>query len=445
MTNSRFVAIRKGRRLDDGVALSTNTTTADKRKRVIDDAKESDRARKLVTDGFERVTLDVDDPEATFQNLSDDERAFTRLGLAGAYLISAPEDEVDELVERHFGKDYYVVPNVPMELPKDVARGEIQPSIRRRQNVAWPEVSGIEKAHAEGITGFGVVVGVLDTGCDAGHAEFSNRPTNPIDFLYVNPSKPVAKITDDLAFDVGTHGTEVCSVVAGEHIGIAPDCELMVASVVSGDRTTFLERLLVGLEWLLLHFEESRYRDKPFILNISLGIDQITMRRPEFEVVGQALRDRFNSLAHEFDVLPIVAIGNDGPGGRLYAPGYYEDVFSVGAVDLDLKPATFSSYGIAPGTNTTQPDIAGFGVGVYVAQDRTNQMNSRYKTNSGTSFATPFVTGIAALYASQNPELQGLKLRSKLEQTALPLKGFEEQTGKGLARFVLGKDGQDNE
>ena len=55
---------------------------------------------------------------------------------------------------------------------------------------------------------------------------------------------------------------------------------------------------------------------------------------------------------------------------------------------------------------------------------------------SGTSMATPYVTGIAALYASQNSALQGTALRRHLLENVIPLDSPPDRVGAGLARFV---------
>jgi subtilisin family serine protease len=55
---------------------------------------------------------------------------------------------------------------------------------------------------------------------------------------------------------------------------------------------------------------------------------------------------------------------------------------------------------------------------------------------NGTSMATPYVTGIASLYASVDPGLQGETLRHHVLARALPLNAPVERVGAGLARFT---------
>ena len=131
----------------------------------------------------------------------------------------------------------------------------------------------------------------------------------------------------------------------------------------------------------------------------------------------------------------MVAIGNEGPG-QMRAPGYFSETLSVGAVDFNHKPASFSGGGVLPNDDVTHPDIAGYGVGIFSCLERNRNNRSSYVCMSGTSMAAPYVAGIAALYASANPNLQGKTLERHLLNTALPLQAKEDRVGAGLARFT---------
>ena len=87
-------------------------------------------------------------------------------------------------------------------------------------------------------------------------------------------------------------------------------------------------------------------------------------------------------------------------------------------------------------TNEQEPDLVGYGVEILGAFERNRYGRSLYRRMSGTSMATPYVAGIAALYASQNPRLQGHALWQQLKTSALPLDAPAERVGSGLARFM---------
>ena len=76
----------------------------------------------------------------------------------------------------------------------------------------------------------------------------------------------------------------------------------------------------------------------------------------------------------------------------------------------------------SPIDGETQPNIAGYGVGIFSCLERDRNNRSSYVCMSGTSMATPYVAGIAALCASADTKLQGEVLRQHLLNTALPSK-----------------------
>jgi subtilisin family serine protease len=296
----------------------------------------------------------------------------------------------------------------------------------------WPEESGVVKAHKEGITGKGVLVGILDTGCDADHLELRDKE---IDFCYV-PLQPTPEAMRLVrGFDTNGHGTHVSSIVAGKNVGVAPGVDLMVASVIESETVkTSLERVVVALDWMLSQFQLDHYVDKPTIINLSLGFRQDCIEASQLESVLEGMRLLLSTLVVDFEVLPVAAIGNDGPGIVL-APGYFPECLSVGAVDFDLEPAWFSSSGLSPLTGKPEPDLAGYGVKVVAALERNIHRRSLYAEKSGTSMAAPYVAGIAALVASANPGLQGEALRKHLVEHALQIPKAGERVGAGLARY----------
>jgi subtilisin family serine protease len=235
---------------------------------------------------------------------------------------------------------------------------------------------------------------------------------------------------------VDGHGTHVCGIIAGQNIGIAPGAELLVASVIESEtlRTTF-DRVLIGLDWMLSHFQLEENQAKPTVINMSLGFPPEVLKQAAYKPALEALRKVLRILIEDFSVLPVVAIGNDGPG-KMRAPGCFSEVLSVGAVGADLHPAPFSGGGISPTTGQTEPDVVGFGVDIVSSYERTMSNRSRYVRMSGTSMATPYVTGIAALYAASDPSLQGEALRSRIIAGALPLEWPADRVGAGLARYV---------
>ena len=380
--------------------------------------------------GFKQITQEV---FSLNEQTSDDEQTshFISLNYLGAYVVNSPKKKKIKEAQKSIDElGYEIIPDIQLSLPKPMYSGEI---FRRRKQILWPVESGIRQAHENGITGNGVLIGVLDTGCDADHIQFRKKP---IDFRYVPLRSGSDNLREVRGFDVDGHGTHVCGVIAGQHIGIAPGADLMVASVIESEtHRTSLSRISIALDWMLSQFGSKENRSKPIIVNMSLGFKSEYLSKSEQEALMIGIRGFISTLVEDFDILPVVAIGNEGPG-NVRAPGYFPETLSVGAIDSHHKPAGFSGGGLSPINGEVQPDIAGYGVDIFSSLGRDINNRSLYKYMSGMSMATPYVAGIAALYASTNAKLQGKALRQHLIDTALPLQVPADRVGAGLARFT---------
>ena len=210
----------------------------------------------------------------------------------------------------------------------------------------------------------------------------------------------------------------------------------MVASVIESEKTsTSLMRIIAALEWLAAKVTEPGNEQKAVILNLSLGFKPRDVGSGSEKVFLDAMRDLVTMLAEVLDILPVVAIGNERAGNFRY-PGAFPEVLAVGAVDNQLTPWDNSGGGLVniDGQSLSKPDVVGYGVNVYSSFERTKEGHSRYQKKSGTSMATPYVSGVAALIA-QESGLRGRALRDKLVALAHPLPYPRERVGSGLVRF----------
>ena len=430
----------------------SNTQTTNRGTLSVDDKQKSQRDSKklfpkladtvtqkitetLAALGFKRVT-----PQASVdKQISDNEQAsnFMSLDYLGAYVVSSSNSRRIKEAQKSFDEsDYDVIRDVQLSLPKPSYSERVY---KRRKQIAWPVKAGVHQAHSNGVTGKGVLVGVLDTGCDADHIQFRKKR---VDFRYVPLHYESEKLRDVRGFDVGGHGTHVCGIIAGQHVGVAPEADLMVASVIESETyRTSLSRISIALDWMLSQFRNEKNRNKPIIVNMSLGFVPEHIPKSDRATLMIGIQELISTLVEDFDVLPVVAIGNGGPGS-VCAPGCFSETLSVGAVDVDHKPACFSGGGPSPVGVDIQPDIVGYGVNIFSSLERDKNNRSLYKYMSGTSMAAPYVAGIAALYASADAKLQGKVLRRHLIDTALPLQEPADRVGAGLARFT--ENGNEN-
>ena len=216
-----------------------------------------------------------------------------------------------------------------------------------------------------------------------------------------------------------------------------PDVTLYVASVIESPMTsTSLVRVAAGLEWLFSQFSRSENQPLPAVVSLSLGFPAVSppdVTPAEYRARLDVLRVLLRTLV-DANALPVVAIGNDGPGLYRY-PAAFRQVIGVGAVDFGGQIARFSADGTPPREGVTKPDLFGYGVGVYSSVERDYSGASIYERMDGTSMATPYVAGVAALYRGQYPAWTVKEVWNKLTTTARPPSGQRPGTG-GIATFV---------
>lgn len=245
----------------------------------------------------------------------------------------------------------HVMSEYSATLPAEIRSG-ITPGIR---------LMGAPAYWAAGIGGQGIVVGVLDTGIDDGHPDLHGQVLGRRD--YVNDGVPPAQFHP--------HGTHVAGTVAatGALRGVAPGVKLRDYRV--------LDRQGSGSEVSVAQAIRDAVADGCHIISMSLGSPN------DNPSVHEAVR---YAVAH--GVLVVVAVGNDGPGAISF-PGYYPEVVGVGAVfqapDGAIRRAWFSA------TNE-EVDVSAPGVAIVSCAP-----GGGYRVMSGTSMATPHVSGFAAL------------------------------------------------
>lgn len=279
-----------------------------------------------------------------------------------------------------------VYPNIELRLPTPVAvtADAVPPAGWHLSNI------GLTQPDREGSD---ILIGILDTGIAAGHPEFAGKT------IHFQEFDAVGRKVASAAHDAGEHGTHVSSIVAGKTVGVAPGADLAVAAVLTtasgGSMTGSLLQIVNGFDWLV----KTQFRpDRPGVdvVNASLGgVGFNTYLRTAVQTAWQ------------LGVPLIAAIGNNGRRGQGQhgSPGNYREVLSVGAIDSNNTVADFSDWGTgAPpaGPRYPLPELCAPGVQVYAAKP-----DGTYQRMSGTSMATPVVTGVAARRMAANAALVG--------------------------------------
>ena len=251
--------------------------------------------------------------------------------------------------------------------------------------------------------GKGAVVAVLDTGIDANHRDFKGQIKAVKDFT--NSTSGSADVNGHGSFCAGT-------VAAAENgvgmVGVAPEAQLVIGKVLSDRGSGMGSWIAAGIDWAVANDAD--------VISLSLGSDGIDSR------IEAAIK---RALAAGRIV--VAAAGNSGPReGTVGYPGGQSGVVCVAAVDAKLATAGFSSRGRAV-------MVAAPGVNI-----RSAYPGDRFATMSGTSMATPYVAGCAALYVA-DCKRRGVKptpteFTKLVESTSrdLPPAGRDTATGFGL-------------
>ncbi|MEM8858797.1 MAG: S8 family serine peptidase [Chloroflexota bacterium] len=427
---TKYIAIRKQTRSQSQGSLTVSADEGRGSYTMVDDYAMS-KAESLKSVGLTDINQwsysDQPDPnEKPFTN------CFEHLGHLDTFVVDVDNEGTTDAVMSELSDEYLVIPDIELNIPMSTPL-ERKTTRRPRREHRWPEPSGVTEAHKNNIRGQNVIVGVLDTGCDADHLELRRKRIN---FTYVPLNARADRSRNIRGFDTHGHGTHVSAIIAGRNIGVAPDVDLMAACVIESEtQTTSLRRITVALDWMLEEISTEENMTKPAIINMSLGFFKDRNPSPAKLRAIQGMERIIAMMVDDFDVLPIVAIGNEGPG-TMRIPGAYPETLSVGAVNDNLVPADFSGGGPNDLTGKLEPNVVGYGVSVFSAVERSIKNRSIYGKKSGTSMATPYVSGIAALAASHNQNLTGQRLRKHIIDNALPINEPEDRVGAGLARFV---------
>ena len=261
------------------------------------------------------------------------------------------------------------------------------------------------------------VVAMLDTGV-AEHPDFENRIIAFKDFVN-GREKP---------YDDSGHGTHVAGCMCGSgrisggmYKGIASESFLFVGKVLDEKGDGMVEKMLSGIDWIL----ENKDRYHIRILNISIGIGE------------KAGENRIKPLLEKIDeawncgLIVVCAAGNGGPKSMTLSPiGAGRKVITVGCHedgyfgDREDLCENYSGRGPSP-YDMRKPDIVAPGTDIVSCnaffERRRNRYYNAYIKKSGTSMATPIVSGAMALLLQKYPEYTNEQVKRKLQNTARDL------------------------
>jgi serine protease AprX len=271
-------------------------------------------------------------------------------------------------------------------------------------------------------------IAIVDSGIDTSHtADFGNRVIGQVNLASLSPNSPG---------DGYGHGTFVAGIAAGAapgYAGIAPKANLLSVDVMNDQGEATVGDVINACDWILAN--KSTYNIQ--VANFSLhAANRASIL---FDPLDQAVEKLWLN-----GVVVVAASGNyatdaaNTPSGVQYAPGNDPFVITVGATDIgsavgtsDDSVAPWSAWGYT-GDGFMKPDVGAPGrymigpvpANGYLAQERPDHVVAPgYMQLSGTSFAAPVVSGIAAMIRAQHPLWTPDQVKGAIMVTATPEPG----------------------
>ena len=286
---------------------------------------------------------------------------------------------------------------------------EVSGTIPAPTEAPW-ELTRLEPSRVWPLTrGAGVTVAVIDSGVAGQHIALKDN---------LVPGRDFGLPDEQGQCDNVGHGTLVAGIIAGrqdsqiQFSGVAPAARILPIRVLDNDEQNndpaLPGRIAQAIRWAA---------DQPNVKVINLSLKTI----PSTELAS-AVRYAITTK----DIVVVAAAGNLNAEGRTLAafPAAYDGVIAVAGIKPDgshVETSISDKYVdlAAPGLENTGP-----------APSRNRY---QYKADGGTSFAAPYVSGVAALVRSYRPELTVAEVTDRLEKTAdHPAGGRDIQVGYGV-------------
>lgn len=406
-----------------------------------DDDGDNDGDNDGDDDDDDGCEIDDDDGVAETDDFCDDQ-AIIRLA-TGADVDMLNESFMTETIDAIDGQRLYL-----LQLPRNSDELAVAAQLAADSRVAWAELNFIDQA-PEGsprrfylrggdvpqpgtldqvyapelmgvaaamtcASGAGVTVAIIDSGLDPDHPAFANTARRGEWNAFSNQDgagnvDDIGNSEDDdgdaLIDEMTGHGTHVAGIV----VQIAPGATIMPIKALDSDGGGQAFYLARAMYRALDHNAD--------VINLSLGSTANT------RIVREASDDALSR-----GVFVAAAAGNAGPSGPREYPATLDGVFGVAATDRQDRAADFSSTHASLALSAPGADVVS---AFPIDQPPDNKLGSPYALWSGTSMATPWIAGAAALLLDRNPGWSPNQIAAQLRTTAAPINGSAQGTGSG--------------
>ena len=242
-------------------------------------------------------------------------------------------------------------------------------------------------------TGTGVKAYIIDTGIRATHTQFAGRVISGF-----------TAINDGLGTSDGHgHGTHVSGTVGGSTYGVAKNVTLVAVRVLDSSGNGTNSGVISGVDFVTSDHQSGQ----PAVANMSLGGG-----------ISSALDTAVSNSIND-GVTYAIAAGNDAVDACSSSPARVASAITVGSTTTSDARSSFSNFGtcldiFAPGSSITSS---------------WNTSDTATNTISGTSMATPHVTGVAALFLETNPTASPATVTAAIINSSTPNKVTGAGTG----------------
>ncbi|WNE99214.1 type VII secretion-associated serine protease mycosin [Streptomyces luomodiensis] len=259
----------------------------------------------------------------------------------------------------------------------------------------WEDTKGKEK------NGKPVRVAVIDTGVDDTNIQLKTAVDKASGANFLPPAKDASKeerkLAEDPTVDEVGHGTKVAGIIAARpregtgFVGLAPEATIIPLKQNNAEGKGTPQKMAEAIR--------KAVKEGARVINISQDTKGARSQIDLEQAVAYAVQQ---------DVVVVAAAGNDGADGeskRTY-PASYSGVLAVAASDRNNERAYFSQSGDFVG-------VAAPGVDMVSTVPKGGQC-----VDNGTSFAAPYVAGVAALIRAKHPDWSRQEVIAQIEQTA---------------------------
>ena len=353
----------------------------------------------------------------------------TMLPIVQGAEVKLPSNKQDLL--RHQRGIYNVTPNTPVEFDAvlDAAKHAHQIKAVLNTDDLW----------AEGITGRGSTVALIDTGV-YNHPDLAGRVTCGIDLSHEAG-------TEAECADTFGHGTFMAGLIAGngassdgKYRGAAPEANIVSVKVAGYDGSADVTHILAAIQWVVAHKDVYGID----VLSLSLGTDtsmdyRLNPMNFAVERAWQAGITVVTSSSNRGDVPGTVTSPGDDPYVITVGASNHEGTVSVS----DDRVPLFSGRGPTASNGLQKPDIVAPGVSTVSLRSPGSHIDNNYGytaalsggyfKGTGTSMSTASVAGIVAQMLQANPSLTPNQVKFRLLGTSRAIVDRDPNVaGRGL-------------